>query len=765
MKYLLLQLTLIPLLSFANQNLASINEKQVSIEYNKNISSNHSIFNFIGVWNFGKGSETLNISKGMVSDSIQIIYNSVDDSFEDRFFENCFFENGKIYGDYYGGKKNVILEIEQGNLLLTINPYHQFEPLKKQQFKKSQLSSFSYISQAENVMIKSGKKTIDSLPPGDRVLLNTEKQTKEYTPTIYYNNRFNKTNSNEKKNRTILTKALANTKPLFASENVSLQYFERFNKSELFVKKIYPQAKYKEHLKTVTIQEQNRLGQKILFIDKATYEKLSLKNIVPISENTFITGTVDLSPKHITLVIDFQYDNEFSKYLVNYNLNGRYIDHILIGKDDYVESFTPINTVFSPDAIYVNYQISNALIDDINVETFNTFKTRRYVLDINGRFLESNYDKSVLQTPEKTINLSSQEIESQLNGMTTISLNSNYLDTINSGGYISSLATIVEVKDGITTTLPIDFSEVAGFYNLPYGNFIVLENSLEQLFSKHQSDGLADKTNIKFHLIDLNKNTVDELVMEITDNNYVVATKHYLCFENKGGSWVYYSKNELANESIRDINLPFKLVFESFLTSGNGPQSYPVATKVKEDLLLKGQEELIVTFKIKDSKKRVTIGIDKQKNNLIYRFGSLNNIEMDYVNPIEKFTFISNDLNLKTPRNQLEYTSFINEDFEYTVYNNYLETNWNKYDSLFTNTSPENYNKRLKNLYEEGKMNDSELNELSYLINTLKVTSKTPNKNGIGIMIRNIKTNTKTFIIGDEKTIQGALGLIKENKE
>ncbi len=61
------------------------------------------IWDYIGVWQYGKNQETIAISKSIAGSNLSIQYNASSDDYEDRYFENATFKDGKIYGDFYGG--------------------------------------------------------------------------------------------------------------------------------------------------------------------------------------------------------------------------------------------------------------------------------------------------------------------------------------------------------------------------------------------------------------------------------------------------------------------------------------------------------------------------------------------------------------------------------------------------------------------------------------------------------------------------------------
>jgi hypothetical protein len=691
-------------------------------DFTNNYFPNTSIWEFIGVWQFGQGRESLNISKNLANDNLNIQYNSWSDGFEDRFFDNCKFIKGKIIGDYYGGKQNVILEIEEGNLLLTIDPFHQFQPIKKQEFKKYPQSIFKYCAKNGNTYIKYSNKNVDSLPPGERILMRSVLENNNYIPTFYLN-RFNKTPPFSKKDRYIVPKHLSDIKPLFLSEEVNLKFYQNLNESERFVKELYSPEKLKENTKLVEVPEQNIVGQKTLLIDKEVYSKLGLSIIKKYYDNNlYISGTVDLSQAFYSITVDDQSDNEYYTYLINYDKNGKYIDHILIGRNDYVESFTPIKPIFAPGEVYVNSMISVEV--DYEMSGYKTFESKRYIINTNGQFIENNYASSYTQTPDTSILVTSQRVQSKTFGNANLSLFLNILNSKDpTGGYGISLHAVIQEENGMETTFPMDLSEVCGFHYPPDGKFTGPHGVLQKLFYTNIYDEVPERLQINFHFSDVTNDDIDELFIEIIDNSYVIEPKEYLCFIKVGGSWIYSEFNEKVNLFNGEIGMPFEMIFKSYYQFGYPPYFVEVTNDKKQEFLLKNNEHLIYTFKVENSDKRVCIGVADNCEYLVYRFGVKNNIEFEYIaeynNATNKFNYYLKDETITPPRDYLENISFTNKNYQYIVYNNYIESD-------------------------------------------MKTEPHIPSKDGIGIMVRNMNTSKVTYIEADEKTIQGHLGLVKQ---
>ena len=71
---------------------------------------------------------------------------SYTDGFENREFQNCKFIDGKIIGDHYGGKNNVIIVKKDNILYLTIKPFHEFKSIIGQPFTLAQKKVLKYVN-------------------------------------------------------------------------------------------------------------------------------------------------------------------------------------------------------------------------------------------------------------------------------------------------------------------------------------------------------------------------------------------------------------------------------------------------------------------------------------------------------------------------------------------------------------------------------------------------------------------------------------------
>jgi len=521
---------------------------ETAFNYEINYYTGKKLWDFIGIWNFSQNKESLNISKNISNEEIKIQFNSWTDGYEDRFFENCKFIDGKIIGDYYGGKKNVILELEDDKLLLTIDPFHEFTPTKKQVFKKSEEFIFKYnVSNSNSYLLNKpniNAPKIDSIPLGDRILVINENFNKSFFKNKFYVPRFHK-NLIENKNLYLSDNNLRNTKPLFL-ESMQIKGLTKFNTSELFVQRLYTSEKLKSNIVIVPLSgnEQNHQGQQKLLVDEVAYIQLGL-NVIgkKYNENNlkiYITGTVDLSKEFYSLVIDYQYNDEFYTYLLNYNLNGKYLDHLLIGRDDYVESMNPLVSNFAPGEIYTkkSIQILDEEQSDIGSGYYQTYEQERFTINQAGQFIVSNYSKSFINESQLSYKLLTQKLKSKNYGNASLSLFLNYIDTNQASGYVISMHTQIETENGTDLTIPMNISDVAGFYYPPYGDFIGPNGELQKLFCTNYHEGLMKGLNVSFYLKDRNSDGLEDLNMIIEDTNYREWPREELLFIQKENEWV-----------------------------------------------------------------------------------------------------------------------------------------------------------------------------------------------------------------------------------
>ncbi|MDC3388292.1 hypothetical protein OAX11_02150 [Flavobacteriaceae bacterium] len=711
------------------------------------------LWDFMGIWKYSE-SESLNISKDPKYSKITIQYNAKSDGFEDRFFDKCEFQNGVIYADFRGGERNVKIEIKEGNLVLTISPFHQFKPIIKQTFKRYHSYVLKYSISKNDTFILDGEKKEKHIPAGKRISLKHKEVTPGHLSVHCYKGLFYNYKLPIDKYKKIETNKLHDIKPIFISEDSN-----NLNKSEQWIKKMYNSQQLEENTFIVKYTEQNIKGQKKIHVNKSLFSKLNLQLIRNIPYyDIYITGTVDLSPNFKSIVIDFQSENEYTTCLVNYSKQGKYIDHIVIGYNDYVHGAIPKSAFFGSQEIFVD---SKKYTDNSGYRTYNL---KRYIINKSGEFIASNYGKSYSQNTNNSFQITSQDINSNTYGSGNLQLHLNYSNS-SKGDYATSMHAKIIYDNGLEKTIPFDLSALCGFFYPLYGSYIKPQTELQYLLVQIPSDYYPFRLKINFHLMDLNNDGKEELILQIINKNFVTEPSEYTLFTLEGGVWVYNEYSHKANDDIRKYNLPFKSVFSSYLNTNEAPFYFAVNSSKKKDLLLNENEELIYTFLIKNSAKRMCLGVDKNKKYMFYRFGKVGKVEFEYRvkqnSTDKKFEYYRNNQMGRAPRNDMEYVNFFNENYQYSIYNNYLEIDIDKYDEVLSKYSNQTKNEFWTSIYYDKSFTEDDSHKLGYILDVLKYTNKVPGKYGQGIMVRNIKTNKKTFLPADESSIKGFLGFSK----
>lgn len=694
------------------------------------VGAQHTISDYIGLWHFGQGRESLNISKVGIIDNLTIQYNSYTDGFEDREFQNCQFVDGKIIADYYGGKNNVTITKKDKTLYLTIKPFHQFQSIINQPFAFVQQTLLKYVTTKESTQISNTSSKW--LVPGERILVpqnNTNKLVDIISST---------------KGQISLTK-LNSIKPLFISKNVNQKGIQRFNSSEKFIKKLY------DLLNKNVFDFINKDNS--LMISKTVYEKLQLFKIAPYpnkyaqkhhktpSSLKTIKGTVDLDPNFHSIVVKFQYENEYNSYLVNYDLSGEFKSMLKIASGDYVESFTYTEPEFTTNGIFVN---SYAMDDSNNKMVYKLHKSKRYILANEGYFLNVNHTPEQKKLERK---IHSQKIESKTLGQIEINL---YLEYHPSKEFATKLFSTI-IKDNVEYYVFLFDLNNDLNYAPPYYKYATIHNGLEKLlnlpFRENDVNHISEfwdrdynthHLNLNIVLDDVNNDGHEDLLMSIDDRSYVVSPKHYFCFINKDYQWVSSPFTQKANTYLDNVTVDSKLVFKSLHNSNKLPIALKTIAKDKQNLLLNSNEDLVYSFKIKDKNKRMTIAVDKNESYYSYKFGTPEKIDFEYTSTIEdsetNFSFYKEDHSLTSPRYLISNLSFTTNGYEYTVFNNYTE------EIEYTIPSESDID---KNGFSITKPKDIALN------------------NGVGIRIRQLSNNKTTVFKAVESTIKGYLEFSK----
>lgn len=694
------------------------------------LTAQNTIWDYMGIWQFSQGRESLNISKPGILNDLTIQYNSYSDGFEDRGFQNCKFIDGKIIADYYGGKNNVIITKKDKTLYLTIKPFHQFQPIINQPFAFVQKTLLKYVTTKESTQINNTSSKW--LVPGELILVapnNTNKLVDIISST---------------EGQISLTK-LNSIKPLFISKHVNQKGIQRFNTSEQFIKKLY------DSLNKNVFDFINKDNS--LMISKTVYEKLQLFKIAPYpnkyaqkhhkmpSSLKTVMGTVDLDPNFHSIVVKYQYENEYNTYLVNYDLSGEFKGMLKIASGDYVESFTITEPEFTTNGIFVN---SYAMDDSNNKMVYKLHKSERYILANEGYFLNVNHTPEQKKLERK---IHSQKIESKTLGQIEVNI---YLEYHSSKEFATRLFSTI-IKDNVEYyVFPFDLNNDLN-YTTPYYKYATTHNGLEKLmnlpFRENDVNHISEfwdrdynthHLNLNIELDDVNNDGHEDLLMSIEDRSYVVSTKHHFCFINKDYQWVSSPFTQKVNTYLDNVTIDSKLVFKSLHNSNKLPIALKTIASDKPNLLLNSNENLVYSFKIKGKNKRVTIAVDENEKYYSYKYGNSQKIDFEYTSfintPLTNFSFYSEDHSATSPRYTISNLSFTTNGYEYTIFNNYtVEIDYG-------------------NLPKEDKNNCN-----SWVSKPNHITLN----NGIGIRVRQLSNNKITVLEADSSTVKGYLEFSK----
>jgi hypothetical protein len=101
------------------------------------------------------------------------------------------------------------------------------------------------------------------------------------------------------------------------------------------------------------------------------------------------------------------------------------------------------------------------------------------------------------------------------------------------------------------------------------------------------------------------------------------------------------------------------------------------------DNLCAGNEDILISFKMKNSAKALSVCIEKNDEYLVYRYGKKDNVEFEFPSDVsvsyDKFTFRENWTSIFRGY----YLEFTNQDYKYTVYQKLtLDDNRSKVESV-----------------------------------------------------------------------------------
>lgn len=231
------------------------------------------------------------------------------------------------------------------------------------------------------------------------------------------------------------------------------------------------------------------------------------------------------------------------------------------------------------------------------------------------------------------------------------------------------------------------------YINKPYLiiNLMIPESNilLTQIRMEFNEDYRDDLSNIEFYNFSINDDKKDDFLIVHT---YPVGAGpqagmdiiDYFAFISNGEGYIPFKKNDVAQKYINEYEIYdsveiIKQLYSS-LYSGrkiNIPVGISISDENRAALNLLQNEKLILTFVMKRSHKRVTIAIDKNQKYLVYRYGAPGHVELTYKKHRNerknKFRFIKED-NAGYQRYYIRNLIFTNNNYQYTVYDNYIES-------------------------------------------------------------------------------------------
>ena len=182
----------------------------------------------------------------------------------------------------------------------------------------------------------------------------------------------------------MITPTLHNYKPMFMIDPSAYNQAERF-----LLKKIRKVANRDHHalVRTEHSSFSDFYNRKSLYgINEFLFFDLQLDNIVPYDSSSLqridptggdelrdadhydlvytLNGTMNLSPNYNSIIIGFDYYNDYVECLVNYTKEGELIDFITISEGDNVESFEYTTSSYTKNHILINrYRYSDSNLD------------------------------------------------------------------------------------------------------------------------------------------------------------------------------------------------------------------------------------------------------------------------------------------------------------------------------------------------------------------------------------------------------------------
>ena len=228
-----------------------------------------------------------------------------------------------------------------------------------------------------------------------------------------------------------------------------------------------------------------------------------------------------------------------------------------------------------------------------------------------------------------------------------------------------------------------DDSSLTVHFLSPENNKLLAKRTID--FNENYREGLSQ---IEFFAFDINDDKKDDLIilhtypiaagpragMEVMDYfAYINQNERYIPFNKNTAAQKYIIEHEIY-DSINKIKRLYSNLYKGKNT--NSPVGLMIPDNKKRALNLLENENLILSFKRKKSKKRLTIAIDKAQNYLVYRYGTAGKVELTFkMNRNEKpvrFEYIEEN-NYGYSRYEIRNLVFSINDYQYTIYDNNIE--------------------------------------------------------------------------------------------
>ncbi|MDB9961037.1 hypothetical protein OAD62_02995 [Oceanihabitans sp.] len=272
------------------------------------------------------------------------------------------------------------------------------------------------------------------------------------------------------------------------------------------------------------------------------------------------------------------------------------------------------------------------------------------------------------------------------------------------------------------------------------------DKNLDDLIS-----GIVSKTErnpVGLYYNDINSDGKEDLVFEYDfyigagpESGKVINRVECFLQKNNRWTWVYQngSKKTYNWQYAYDRDdISYKTLYSSVTNTGYIPLGYSVSQKNRENLLLKVNERIILSFTT-NSDKKVSLAVAEDFNYLSYRFGTPENIELTYKvteKDSSKFKYSWNwEPSLERwADKEYDMTSltFQISDYEYTIFQNRVDSISLEDIEYAFGHSDKAYNLELLKQYNAAKELD-----------------------GVGIMVRRLSTNEKTIMKAKRVDIGG----------